>query len=271
MEQKEINYKGKGLAYRVMGEGPAIILLHGFGEDSSIWKHQYQIFADHKLIIPDLPGSGGSEMIDDMSMEGLADAVKFLIDAEAPTSLSSGEGRGEVALIGHSMGGYVTLAFAGKYPEWLNGFGLFHSTAYADNEAKKEVRRKGIEFMNKQGGGPFLDTTIPNLYSGKTKSENWSLVEEQLATAHNFSAPALVSYYNAMMNREDRTHVLRSSVPVLFVMGRHDTAVPAEDVLRQCHLPQTAYIHILEDSGHMGMIEEAEETNKILTEFIAGL
>jgi pimeloyl-ACP methyl ester carboxylesterase len=167
------------------------------------------------------------------------------------------------------MGGYIALAFAEKYPELSTAFGLFHSTAFADSEEKKESRRKGIKFIQQFNGAAFLKTTIPNLYAPLTKEKAPHLIEEQLGGVNNFSGEALVSYYKGMMQRPDRTDVLRNSkVPVLFVMGRYDTAVPVEDVLKQCHLPKVSYIHILEDSGHNGMIEEATKSNKILSDFI---
>ncbi|HZH65956.1 MAG TPA: alpha/beta hydrolase [Flavisolibacter sp.] len=261
MELKELDYQGKNLAYYTKGEGPAIVLLHGFGEDGTIWKNQYDLFPGHQLIIPDLPGTGRSEMIEDMSMEGLADAVKEII--------TDSSGDSAAVMIGHSMGGYVALAFAEKFPDLLNGFGLFHSTAFADSGEKIETRRKGIDFIQKHSGPEFLKTTIPALYGPATKEERPYLIEEQISSVNNFSGEALVSYYKAMMDRPDRTEVLRNSkVPVLFVMGRHDAAVPLDDVLKQCHLPKVSYIHILEISGHNGMIEEAAESNRILSDFI---
>ncbi|MDB5206909.1 MAG: alpha/beta hydrolase [Flavisolibacter sp.] len=262
MQVKELNYKGKKLVYRTRGEGPVVVLLHGFGEDGTIWTAQFDLFPNHQLIIPDLPGTGSSEIIEDMSMEGLAEAMKAIITDSSGGSVA-------VIMIGHSMGGYVALAFAEKFPDLLNGFGLFHSTAFADSEEKKETRRNGINFIQKHSGPGFLKTTIPNLYAPATKEDRPHLIEEQMAGVNNFSGEALVSYYKAMMNRPDRTQVLRNSkVPVLFVMGRHDAAVPLEDGLKQCHLPQLSYIHILENSGHNGMIEEAAESNKILSDFI---
>jgi pimeloyl-ACP methyl ester carboxylesterase len=262
MQEKELDYRGKKIVYRTAGEGPVVVLLHGFGEDGTIWKDQFELFPRHQLLIPDLPGSGRSEAIEDMSMDGLADAVKAVIDAEAGTGSC-------IFLIGHSMGGYVTLAFAEKYPERLRSFGLFHSTAFADSEEKKETRRKGIRFIREHGAAEFLKTSIPNLYAPQTRDQHKGWIDEHLRTTRNFSADSLVSYYEAMIQRPDRTRVLKDSpVPVLFVLGRHDGAVPLPDGLKQGHLPQITYIHILENSGHMGMREEVNKANEILSQFV---
>jgi pimeloyl-ACP methyl ester carboxylesterase len=272
MEQKEITIKGKKLFYRCQGEGAVVVLLHGFGEDGTVWQNQYKAFPDLKLIIPDLPGSGRSELIEDMSMEGLAESVKTLIEHET-ASLFFKEGEPHsVILIGHSMGGYITLAFAEKYHHMLRGFGLFHSTAYADSEEKKQIRQKGIDFIKSHGAIEFLKTSIPNLFSPVTKEKNPQLIEEQINGSHNFSAAALVSYYVSMINRPDRTQVLKQThLPVLFVFGKYDTAVPIKDGLEQSYLPELSYIHILNESGHMGMIEERVEADRLLKDYIASV
>jgi pimeloyl-ACP methyl ester carboxylesterase len=261
MQAKEFIYEGKTLFYRTIGEGPLVVLLHGFGEDGSIWKEQYPIFPRHRLLVPDLPGSGRSEAIEDMSMEGLAEALRVLVEKE-----TGGE---KVILIGHSMGGYITLAFAEAYPDLLCAFGLFHSTAFADSEEKKETRRKGIRFIEEQGAAAFLKTATPNLYAPASKAEHPEWIAEHLTSVHNFSAQNLVKYYKAMIERPDRTPVLQQSkVPVLWVLGRHDAAVPLQDGLKQSYMPQLSYIHLLENAGHMGMIEEKEAANALLTQFV---
>src|SRR5438309_1230925 len=147
MQEKEIVLNKKKFFYREEGEGPAVVLLHGFAEEGRIWKKQFGFFSGYRLLIPDLPGSGGSEGTEDMTMEGLARSIHdFLEQLSVKKSI----------LIGHSMGGYITLAFAEKYPEQLCGFGLFHSTAFADSEEKKETRRKGIRFIEEHGAYEFL-------------------------------------------------------------------------------------------------------------------
>jgi pimeloyl-ACP methyl ester carboxylesterase len=107
--KKEISIQGKKILYRSRGEGPCVVLLHGFAEDSMVWKEQFDALEGFKLIAPDLPGSGGSEMTDDMTMEGLSDTVYELLRQLEVA---------ECTVIGHSMGGYVTLAFAEKTPSF---------------------------------------------------------------------------------------------------------------------------------------------------------
>lgn len=258
---KELLYQNKKIFYRITGSGKPVFLIHGFGEDGNIWNNQVDFLKDKfKLIIPDLPCSGQSEMIDDMSMEGMAEVIHSIIHEENIDACP---------IIAHSMGGYILLALVEKYWNHVSAFGLFHSTAYSDSEEKKAIRRKGIEFINQHGAFEFLKTTSPNLFSQKTKEENPKLINEFIAGLHNFSAPALVSYYNAMVQRPDRTEMLqKATVPVLFIMGKYDNAVPLEDGLKQCHLPEKSYIYVLQNSGHMGMLEEKDKCNEILEKFL---
>ena len=272
----------KKIFYRVRGHGMPVMLVHGFGEDGTVWwpkgvEKDVSILEDESLlgkfmfIIPDLPGSGRSEIVPDMSIEGMAEVMMVIAD-DAISGDAIDENESRICVIGHSMGGYIALAMAEKYPGKLNGLGLFHSSAYADSEEKKQVRQKGIDFIGEHGAFEFLKTSTPNLFSAKTRDERPELIDELLASLRNFSGDALVLYYRAMMQRPDRTAVLReAAVPVLFIMGEHDSAIPLKDMLEQSHLPGKAYIHTLHQSGHMGMLEEAVKANQILKNYILEL
>ena len=262
--EKEIQYKGKRLAYLDAGNGPVVVLLHGFGEDANIWKSQVAfLHGAFRVITPHLPGSGPSEITEDMSMEGIAHCIQFLLQQESIA---------HCVMIGHSMGGYVTLAFAEGHSEMLSGFGLFHSTAYADTAEKKETRLKGIEFIKKHGAASFLNTATPNLYSNITKEEKPEVIESHIQSVNYFSKEALIKYYEAMMGRSDRTHVLKQNkLPFLIVLGKEDAVVPLKDGLTQSYLPLVSHVHILQRSAHMGMIEEAEETNSILKAYLQSI
>ena len=136
-------------------ERPVLVLLHGFGEDSRIWDQQQLLATECHLLTPDLPGTRGTAPPPAWTMDALADFVKAQLDRE---------GIEKIVLVGHSMGGYVALAFAERWPERLLGLGLFHSTAFADTEQKKETRRKGIAFIKANGATAFLRTSLPGLY-----------------------------------------------------------------------------------------------------------
>ncbi|MEO8819826.1 MAG: alpha/beta hydrolase, partial [Ginsengibacter sp.] len=167
-----------------------------------------------------------------------------------------------------SMGGYITLAFAEKYSQLLNSFGLFHSSAFSDTDEKIAVRRKGISFIEKNGAEAFLKTLIPNLFSEETKNHKPELIEQLFNIAKNISAEALIQYYEAMIKRPDRVSVLESfEKPVLFMIGKHDTVIPIQAALDQCKIPAISTIHILQHSGHVGMWEEEELSNGYLKNF----
>ena len=261
--RKQFRYQDKHQSYLVEGQGTVVVLLHGFGEDETVWKSCMELSQTCKLIVPQLPGTGESEIIEDMSMEGMASCVKCLLEIENNASEP-------VIILGHSMGGYITLAFAEKYPALVAGIGLVHSTAFADGEEKKANREKGIQFIRDNGAAAFLKTTIPNLYGAQIKKQSPEKVEQHIERGQRFRDEALVAYYRAMLIRPDRTTVLKeTTVPVLFLLGREDTAVPLAEGLRQCHLPKLSYIHIHETAGHMGMVEAPEDTALVFKKFIS--
>lgn len=264
--EKQFQYSSAVISYRDIGKGNPVILLHGFGEDSHIWDHQIDFLKDHcRLIIPDLPGSGKSSVSNDNwsvanTVEAMADCISSLI---APITDEP------VIMLGHSMGGYVTIAFAEKNPNQLRAFGFVHSTALADAPEKKEIRRKAIQFIRSRGGYSFLKTAIPGLFGEAFTKEHPEKIEELIEQSKGFADEALGAYYEAMIARPDRVSVLKSSiVPVLFILGTEDKAVPLSDTLPQVHLPEVSYVHILEKVAHMGMWEAIETMNQHLLKFV---
>ena len=260
--ERTILYQNKKIFYRNIGNGDPVMFVHGFGEDGTVWNDQVEFLKNrYQIITPDLPGSGRSEMIDEMSMEEIAEVLHSIIHEENISTCT---------VIGHSMGGYITLALVENYWNHVNAFGLFHSSAFADSEEKKETRKKGIEFIKQNGAFAFLKTATPNLFSPHSKEQMPNSIQEFIESLKSFSADALTAYYEAMMKRPDRTAVLKNTKSrVLFIAGEHDNAIPLTDVLKQCHLPEKSYFHLLKKSGHMGMMEETEKVNRILEEFLA--
>ena len=261
--EKSFLFNQTTISYTVTGSGTPVLLLHGFGEDSRIWKTQIEYLQECcQLLVPDLPGSGKSGILqlNEPSITDYAACINALLQKENIN---------KCILLGHSMGGYIALAFAEKYPQHLIAFGLVHSTAFADSEEKKAIRKRGIEMMQEYGVYPFLKNTIPNLFTEKYKKDNPEPVAELINEGKNFTTEALCQYYTAMMNRPDLTDVLKTAkVPVLFVLGTEDVAAPLDDVLQQVYLPVVSEVHILKETGHMGMMEEPKKLNKYLSDFI---
>lgn len=262
-----IRFDNKKIFYKIEGKGTPVMFVHGFGEDGNIWKHQIEKFqSDFRMIIPDLPGSGQSELLEgDRTMEDYAEVLKAIADKE----LFLNKNTESFALIGHSMGGYISLAFAKKYGHLLNSFGLFHSSAFADNAEKISTREKSIDFIKKNGAQKFAETTVSNLFSDHTQKIQPQLVKDLVQLAGDLSPDTLVQYSRAMLKRLDTTSVLKSfSKPVLFIIGVHDNAVPLKVSLEQCHLPQVGSIHFLQQTGHVGMWEESALSNLYLYNFL---
>jgi pimeloyl-ACP methyl ester carboxylesterase len=264
MDTRFIEYSSAKICYHTTGNGKPVMLVHGFGEDSAVWDPQVDFLKDAcRLIIPDLPGSGQSALLENAGIDEYADVLKAILDKEQVEKCT---------LLGHSMGGYITLAFAEKYPAGLEKFGLVHSTAFADDEEKKASREKGIAFIEKNGAYEFLKTSIPGLFAEAFTKEHPARIEELVEKGKDFTAEALVQYYRAMIARPDRTEVLKSfNGPVLFIFGEHDKAIPFPKSLQQSYLAAVSQVHILRESGHMGMWEETELVNGQLKDFIADL
>lgn len=257
MTQKTFTYQASKIFYRTVGSGKPVVLIHGFAEDGDVWKNQVDFLKQYFfLIIPDLPGSGQSALINNMSIESMAEVIKGILLNENIESCS---------IAGHSMGGYISLALAEKYPQMLSSIVLVHSSAFADCEEKKANRQKSIEFVKKNGAYEFLKAVIVDLFTETWANNNQQIVDLQIEKSKNFTDEAIIAYYQAMINRPDRTHVLKTfPKPILFIIGEHDKAVPFEQSMQQCYLPSISYIHILRNSAHMGMFEEVDKLNEAL-------
>jgi pimeloyl-ACP methyl ester carboxylesterase len=260
--QKRLLFKDELLEYDVRGNGLPVMLVHGFTEDRRIWDPLLTGMEDkYNWILPDLPGSGQSVFNGSLSqLNNFSEALKAIVDQEKIRDL---------VLIGHSMGGYISLAFAEKYPEKIRALGLFHSSSYADSAEKKESREKNIRFIQKNGAALFVEQVIPGLFSDSFKAEHPEEIRKLIDRYANFSQDSLVLYLEAMKQRPVTTGVLKSiTKPVLFIMGEEDKAVPIKDALEQCHLPRISYIHILTHTAHMGMIENTSLCNSYLDRFL---
>ena len=248
-----IHYKNAFISFDEKGEGPDLVLLHGFTEASHIWSD----FADamqeeFRVITIDLPGHGKSECIADVhSMELMADVVKAVLDHLDVKNC---------VMVGHSMGGYVTLAFSKAFPGVLKGIGLFHSTSLADNDEAIEKRNKAIEII-RNDHSDFLLGFIPDLFAPESRERLGDAIDKLMARARNMSPRALIAAQEGMKSRSSTLDVLiNTTLPVMFIAGQKDSRVPFENIWVQMALTETAYSLILRSAGHMGFLEEPKKT-----------
>ena len=249
--------------YQDKGSGSVTIcLLHGFPMDSSVWDgFDEPMTSKYRIITPDLPGFGKTPLPEKpLSIELIAEFVHAIIEKE---------GLQKVVMIGHSMGGYVALAYAEKHTKKLLGLGLFHSTAMADNEEKKANRKKAVSFIKKYGKEPFIKELFSNLFTPGFMEKNKGVEEGLIERAMQLPQESFTEAYRAMMNRPDRQAILRNApFPLLFIYGRHDSTLPYSSGLEQCHLPDESMIYLLEHSAHMGMMEEMDKSRLAILDFI---
>lgn len=249
------------LHYRISGKGKPVFLLHGFGEDCTVWNELLPYLPEgYSYILPDIPGSGLSAPVaaEHTALDVLADAFLAL---KTTLKLDS------AVWIGHSMGGYICLAVAERQPQAMQALGLFHSSALPDNEEKKANRRKAINFIREQGSEAFLKTSTPGLFANKQL--HLQAIENLICGGRNFQPETLVQYYEMMIRRPDRTSILNSwEKPVLWICGQEDQAVPYAHSLAQAYLADQSYFSVLRQSAHMGMLEETARSAAILGFFL---
>lgn len=256
----EIHYKNSIISFEQKGQGPALVLIHGFAESSLVWKKFAQeLSAEFKVITIDLPGHGKSECVSDIhSMEMMAEVVKKVLDHLKVDSC---------VMVGHSMGGYVTLAFVKQYPEVVKGIGLFHSTSLADNDEVAQRRLKAIEIIENDHSD-FLLGFIPDLFAPENREALSYAIDELMAEARKMEPRALIAAQQGMKDRTSTLDVLiNTPLPVMFIAGQKDTRVPFENIWVQMALTETAYSLILRSAGHMGFLEEPRKTMDFTASF----
>jgi pimeloyl-ACP methyl ester carboxylesterase len=249
--------------YQKSGQGFPLLLIHGFTEDAEVWNSQVNELSKNYLVItPDLPGSGNSIWKEEgIIIELMASFIQEIIVQENID---------EFVLFGHSMGGYIALAYAEKYPHKLKALGLIHSTAFEDDEEKKTNRRKSMALIqnHEQGKEVFLQAMIPNLYAESNRIKVKDKINEHLTMAYKISSMQLVQYYQAMIDRPNRISVLENfKKPILFVIGFYDNAVSYSSSLQQCHLPLVSKVSILREVGHTSMYEASEQLTATMNSF----
>jgi pimeloyl-ACP methyl ester carboxylesterase len=251
---KKIAFREVDVFYRDLGEGPCIVLLHGYLETSEIWeKFAEQLAHNFRILIPDLPGHGKSGIWGEVhTMEDLAGSIFAILEKE---------GIKKIFLVGHSMGGYVTMAFAELYPKVLSGYSLFHSTCFADSEEKKLNRDREISLVKCGKKRQIVNVNIPKGFANENVRIFPQEVERAKRVALGNPDQGIIAILNGMKVRRDRTERLQNDqLPLLLIGGMNDNYIAPEVFEKLIGLAPHARVVRLENSGHMGFVEEPERS-----------
>ena len=248
---------------KVTGKGLPVVLLHGYGEDLSLWDNlSPALSSSFRVIALDLPGFGQSDRLPgSFSIDDVAhDVVQFLSEELQVNKF---------VVLGHSLGGYVALAMAEHYPERIKGFGLVNSTALEDSPEKKQNRVKTADFIRKHKAQFFLENFVPNLFYEENRRQLIDEIEFVVAMGRNLDETLLADYMIAMKDRPDRRHLLSKHEHVLLIGGEKDSGITKNNYKIQISaLKNSSNAHILENVGHMSMYEAPEKLQTISLNFL---
>jgi pimeloyl-ACP methyl ester carboxylesterase len=256
---KQIIYKNTKISFTDQGKGTAVVLLHGFLENKTMWdKYVSALSKNHRVITIDLLGHGETECLGYVhTMEDQADMIfAVLISLRIR----------KIVLIGHSMGGYVALAFAELYPDYVKGLLLLNSTSRADSDERKINRDRAIKAV-KQNHTNFVRISITNLFSEDNREVLAKEIEKVKLQALNTPLQGIVASLEGMKIRKDREVLLHfAPYPIQLVLGKKDGVLIYQETIDQIEgtkVELTAF-----PDGHMSHIENEKELKIVLLEFL---
>ena len=259
---KTLIFKNTTISYSDYGKGTAVVLLHGYLENQGMWQEFIpELSKKNRVITIDLLGHGQTECLGYIhSMEDNADAVHQVLSELRIR---------KAVLTGHSMGGYVALAFAELYPEIVKGLVLVNSTSRADSEERKVNRDRAIKAVKKDYTS-FVRLSIGNLFSENNREKLADAIEKVKTEALKTPLQGIVATLEGMKIRKDREVLLHfSPYPILLVLGKKDPVLNYEENIEQIENTNVKLVTFLD--GHMSPIENHDDLKKVLLEFLKNL
>lgn len=258
----QIQYKNITIDYTATGKGTAVVLLHGFLENQTMWQYLAPVLATkYRVITIDLLGHGNTDCLGYVhTMEDQADMVHHVLH-ELKIRKS--------VLIGHSMGGYVALAFAELYPDNVKGLVLLNSTSRADSDERKLNRDRAIAAV-KQNYTAFVRISIANLFSEDNREKLAETIENVKLEALKTPLQGIVAALEGMKIRNDREVLLHfGPYPIALILGKKDGVLPYDDNVTQVENTRVQLTTF--PDGHMSHLENQKALEKTIVSFLKGI
>ena len=249
------------VSYSSIGKGDAILFLHGFLGNKKVWKPFVNHFKpNYQVITIDLPGHGKTSIIEEeMTMEFSAKLIKQILKTEDVLN---------VHVVGHSMGGYIGLAFAKLYPQTIKSLTLFNCTAYGDTKQKQADRLKAVRVFD-MNPSLFIEEAIKNLFYKPNLKVFSKEVEKLTEMAKNTPAKGAQGSLRGMRIRGNYISWLsKQKFPLHYIAGEYDNTIPFSTIKEQIKITN-ANLTTLTSSGHMGFVENQDTCIKAIEDFIA--
>lgn len=238
-----------------------ILLLHGYLESLDVWENFVPLLTPAARVVSlDIPGHGISQVMGEVhTMDFLADVAVGVMD-----SLSIEK----CVVVGHSMGGYVATALLKRHPKRVQSLVMLHSTPYADAQPKREQRQREIDIII-SGKRDLLAATAP--IHGFAEQNRRRLSSDIAALSERiqmFDEDGIIALLRGLASREDMSTLLaESAVSQLFIFGRKDEYITEQVAQKIIEEQPQAKVVWLEESGHMGFIEEPEKCAEVILNF----
>ena len=259
---KFVEYMGGNIHYEDSGKGDTIVLVHGYLESERIWSDfSARLEKHYRVISVDLPGNGRSSIYrDEHTMCFLAGSVLSVLDRESVD---------KCFLVGHSLGGYMSLSFLENWPGRLSGYCLFHSHPFADTPEIKENRLREMEIVRQGRKEIIYPANVTRMFADVNIEKFRDQIERSKEIASGHEADGIISVLHGMMNRKARDQLMeRSDIPMIVILGRWDNYISWETMREKIRLPERGKIVTLFKSGHMGFLEEEEASLRIIMSFM---
>ena len=254
-----LEFKNSNIYYTIEGNGPTVILLHGFLESTAMWANLVpELSKQHQVIAIDLLGHGQTDCLGYVhSMEAMAEAVFAVLNHHNIE---------QAHVIGHSMGGYVALAMAEKQPRFFKGVCLMNSTFEADDQERQLMRSRASK-MAQTNFKSLVRMSFANLFAPESRETFEKEYDAALKLALKTSAQGYIAAQEGMKLRPNRFEIFKAlKSKKLIIIGKKDTVVNGKKLIRKIKETTIDYVEFSE--GHMSYIENKEELSYLIKLFI---